>query len=237
MADSGIRKPSARLESILELIEPCELLGDVGTDHALVLSHAVLRGLAQRGLGVDVNEEPLRRARQTLERLGVADRIELRLGDGLAGLGSAPVDTLVLAGLGGETLLGWCRAAPERLRGVRRLLVQPNRQLGELRAWAYGEGHWLLDENIVEEAGRAFVTCAFALGRGPADPAYAEFEVEPERLFELGPWLLRRREPLAARYYEEQRKRLASLVQGGREDLRSGLEAFEWGRRIAAEGS
>ncbi len=220
-----------RLEALLPLVGTVDCLADVGTDHALLPAHAVLRGHCQRAIAVDFREEPLRRASVTLARLGVSEHVTLLRGDGLAALEQASVDVVVLAGLGGRTLLSWCRAAPDLVGRVQRLVVQPNRHVSELRAWAYAAGLWLVDESICRERERFFVSCAFAPRSGP-DPAYAESGLALEHAFELGPWLIRRRAPEAGEHYAEEAARLQELVNAGRSEHAARLAAYEAGCRL-----
>ena len=218
-----------RLEALLELLVPCRLLADVGTDHALLPAHAVLRGLAERALAVDLRVEPLRAAARTLSALGVADRVSLIEGDGLASLAGRNVDVAVMAGLSGGTFVRWCEAAPDVVRGLKRLVVQPNGQLASLRRHAYELRLHLLDENIRLEGGRHFISCAFGAGSTELDPAYDRGGVSLEQAFELGPFLFARRNPLALDYYRMQVQRLARLVSSGRKEHAACLAAFERG--------
>ena len=227
----GARTLPRRLEVLLELTGTVRCLADVGTDHALLPAHAVLRGVCERAVGVDIREHVLAGARATLALLGVEDRVTLLRGDGLVALAETPVDAVVLAGLGGRTLLGWCRAAPDVIQRVPRLVVQPNRQLAELRAWAHRAGLWLIDENICAERGRFFVSCAFVQGAGP-DPAYAASELPLEHAFELGPWLARRRVPDALEHYAREFRRFEKHVAGGRTEHLTQLAAYEAGCRL-----
>ncbi|MET0794034.1 MAG: class I SAM-dependent methyltransferase [Polyangiaceae bacterium] len=219
----------ARLEALLELLVPCRLLADVGTDHALLPAHAVLRGLAERALAVDLRAEPLRGAARTLMSLGVGTRVDLIEGDGLSSLAGLNVDTVVLAGLSGATFVRWCAAAPEVVRGLARLVVQPNGHLAGLRRHIYECGLHLLDESIRLEGGRHFISCAFGPGTVGRDPAYERGGLTVEQAFELGPLLFTRRDPLALDYYGLQVRRLSPLVASGRSEHAASLAAFQRG--------
>ncbi len=228
---------SRRLASLLDLVEPCQLLADVGTDHALVPAHAVLRGVAERALGVDVRSAPLRAAERTVSALAVGERVELVLGDGLVPLRGRGVDCLVLAGLSGETFIGWCEQSPSVLAGLERLVVQPNRQLREVRRWAFEAGWHLLAENVCEERGRFFVSSAFGPGVGIPDPLYERGELPPERAFELGLRLVERGGPVVVDYYEARKARLGQLVAAGRLEHGAALAATEAALKIVRRGS
>ncbi len=204
-----------RLEALLALAGRSACLADVGTDHALLPAHAVLRGVCERALAVDLRAEPLVRARENLVALGVDARVTVVRGDGLAALADHPFEVVVMAGLSGRTMLAWCHAAPEVVRRAQRIVVQPNGDLPALRAWAHDAGLWLVDEVITHERGRWFVSCAFEPRVGD-DPAYTELELSLEEAFELGPWLVRRRVEEAGAYYAHQARRLGALVAEGR---------------------
>lgn len=203
-----------RLEALLALVGSVELLADVGTDHALLPAHAVMRGQCGRALAMDLRELPLQAARQMLSLLGVSHRVQLVRADGFSVLARMPVDALVMAGLSGRSMMSWCQAAPKVVERVQRLILQPNDRLPALRAWAYGAGLWLLDENICEERGRFFVSCAF-VKRDGSDPAYRGLEVSLEHAFELGPWLLRRRVREAGVHYARELARIEGLRAAG----------------------
>ena len=219
----------SRLEALLELLEPCRLLADVGTDHALLPAHAVLRGLAQRALAIDLRAEPLRAAARTLSALGVSDRVSLMRGDALSSLAGLNVDAVVLAGLSGGTFVRWCAAAPAVVRSLQRLVIQPNGDAANVRRHAYECGLHLQNENIRLEGGRHFISCAFGPGLGRPDPAYEGRGLSVEQAFELGPLLCARRDPLALSYYELQTRRIWAMGARGQAEHTAYLETLERG--------
>jgi tRNA (adenine22-N1)-methyltransferase len=205
---------STRLETVLQLLEPCAVLADVGTDHGLVPVSAVHRGIAKRAIAVDLHAAPLRAARRHVERTGVADRVTLVQGDGLQPLQSRAVDAVVLAGVSGALMVRLCTVAPHVLATVAQLIVQPNQDASLVRAWALGHGWHLRDERMIEQRGRFFTVCAFAKGSG-ADPAYELAGWTQEELCRIGPRFLRRKDAVALRWCEKQRARLGRWVQAG----------------------
>lgn len=219
----------SRFEALLQLLVPCRLLADVGTDHALVPAHAVLRGLAESALAVDLRAAPLHAAARRLSALGVGERVRLIQGDGLLSLVGLNADVVVLAGLTGATFVNWCLAAPEVVHGLTRLVVQPNGNHSSLRRYAYERGLHLVDEDIRVQGGRHFITCAFVPGANKRDPAYDDAALPLEQAFELGPRLVARRDPLALDYYALQARRLSALIPGGRAEHVVSLRAFERG--------
>jgi tRNA (adenine22-N1)-methyltransferase len=217
---------SQRLEAILALLQPSDTLVDVGTDHALVPLAAVSRGLAGRAIAIDRQPAPLEAAEANRRAAGLEGQVELRLGDGLAPLTEGEGDALVLAGIGGQLAVRILEAQPARLASFRQVVVQPNQQPEAIRAWARRAGWHLAAERLVHEAGRYFHALSFRPGEGP-DPAYAHPDFGPDELVVLGPKLLAARDPIARRYWEAQRDRLARLVRQPDDPAASRLALIE----------
>lgn len=203
---------SRRLECVLGLLRPCSVLVDVGTDHGLLPVAAVCRGLAQRAIGVDRREAPLAGARALIERAGVASHVSAMLAEGLSGLDDRRVDAVVVAGMSAQSMLRIFELSPGVLARVQQLIVQPNQNVRELRAWALGNGWHLRDEHMLEERGQFFSVCSFSPGTGH-DPAYAVPGWTERALCSVGPRLSSRKDAVALRWLERQRARLARLVE------------------------
>ncbi|MBW2460636.1 MAG: SAM-dependent methyltransferase [Deltaproteobacteria bacterium] len=212
----------------MELLGPCRLLADVGTDHGLVPVAAVESGRAERALAIDVLRGPLAVAARTVRAAGMSDRVSLLHSDGLTGLAGRGVDAVVVAGMSGKTMQRICEAAPEVVAELEQLVVQPNGGAQIMRAFARRAGFHLTAERMVYERGQYFVTCRFSRRDGP-DPAYDDegLGLDEAEAFELGPLLLRRRDAVARDYYLMQRARLAGLVEGGAPGRAEELALFE----------
>lgn len=217
---------STRLETVLQLLLPCAVLADVGTDHGLLPVSAVRRRIAERAIAVDLHAAPLDAARRHIERMGVADRVTLVQGDGLRPLQGRAVDAVVLAGVSGALMVRLCNAAPQVLATVAHLIIQPNQDAPMVRAWALGHGWHLRDERMIEQRGRFFTICAFAKGSG-ADPAYGLAGWTQEELCWIGPQFLWRKDAVALRWCEKQRARLDRWVQAGIHKLEPELQRWQ----------
>jgi tRNA (adenine22-N1)-methyltransferase len=202
---------SARLEAIFELLLPCRMLVDVGTDHGIVPVSAVQRGIAERALASDLRRAPLHIARQNIARAALSDRVSIVREDGLSALSSRSVDAVVMAGMSGQLMVRLCEAAPHVLEGVSQLVAQPNSDANLVRGWALRSGFHLRDERMVRERSRFFVTCAFDKGDG-SDPAYQLPAWSESALCLVGPRLLARKDPAALHFSEWQCERLGALV-------------------------
>jgi tRNA (adenine22-N1)-methyltransferase len=211
---------------VLELLAPCELLADVGSDHGLLPIAAVSRGLAERALAVDLREAPLSGARRNVQRAGLEARVATLRGDGIAALAERGVDAVVMAGLSGRSIERLCRAAPTVLSQVTQLVLQPNQGADTLRAWAFEAGWHLRHEVMVEEREQTFIVCAFAPGSG-SDLAYALPGWSVAALCKVGPLLLARKDATCARFCEAQRSRLSELSKAGSAEAHAELAVWQ----------
>jgi len=199
-----------RLAAIAELVPPGLAVADIGTDHALLPSALVLRGQVPRALACDRARGPLARARLTLARHDLAARVELRLGEGLAAVRAGEVDTVVIAGMGPDTLLGVLAADLEQVRGLARVVLQPNFGGEAVRRWLAAHGLALVDERLVEDRGRFYT----ALAATPGLDDRAEREARDAASWALGPFVLRRGGIVLRRHLEDELRRCERAAAG-----------------------
>ena len=138
-----------RLQLLADLVPDGSRLADIGTDHGYLPVRLLQDGRIPSAIAADVGREPLQHAVRTAEEYGVAG-IDFRLCDGLRGVSPQEVDTIVIAGMGGETMIHILSAAdwtkePDRYT----LLLQPMTKTGELRRWLSGNGYRFTAERLV----------------------------------------------------------------------------------------
>ena len=81
--------------------------------------------------------------------------MDFRLCDGLKGIAPEEVDTITIAGMGGETIAAILEGAPWTRTGQRTLLLQPMSTQRELRQWLQENGYQISQELLACE-GEAF---------------------------------------------------------------------------------
>lgn len=162
-----------RLRAIADLIPPCRLLADIGTDHGYIPAAVLLEGRAARAVAADIGAGPLDRARITAEKYGLTDRMELRLGDGLGVLKPGEADVIVIAGMGGDNISEILAAAPWSREGPV-LLLQPMSKAEVLRRWLPENGWRVEAERLAQERGVLYPILTVRGGEMPrADEASA----------------------------------------------------------------
>ena len=136
-----------RLALLASLVPQGAVLADVGTDHGYIPVCLRQRGVIDRAIASDIGREPLEHARRTAEEYGVGG-IDLRLCAGLDAIAPEECDTVLIAGMGGETIWGILAAAPWTRDGRHTLLLQPQTKIEELRLRLCENGYAVTRESL-----------------------------------------------------------------------------------------
>jgi len=140
---------SARLAALAARIRPGSRLADVGTDHAYLPIFAVQQNTCPFAIATDIRSGPVTCARKHVATVGLADRIDVRKGDGLSTVKSGEVDDIVIAGMGGELIASILEAVPLVRDPHVRLLLQPMSRPEKLREYLLTNGFSLEWEDTV----------------------------------------------------------------------------------------
>ena len=145
-----------RIEKILSLIDSRIGVADVGTDHGLLPVSLALHGYQGNLFATDLHSLPLQAARRQAEEAGVKDRIRFCLTDGLDGLDPSVLDTIVIAGLGGDCICSILDRAEWTMDPLYQMILQPMTKAEVLRFWLCNNGYEIKAEDLVRENGRVF---------------------------------------------------------------------------------
>lgn len=138
-----------RLRACADLVRPNKRVGDIGTDHAYLIADLLKSGTCSFAVAADIGEGPLRSAKRTLEQEGVLSKVQLILSDGLAQIPADTVDDVVIAGMGGETIVHILENCPYRQQ--LHLILQPQSKKAVLRQWLAENGFFGWNERTVQE--------------------------------------------------------------------------------------
>ncbi|MDR2357828.1 MAG: class I SAM-dependent methyltransferase [Oscillospiraceae bacterium] len=138
---------------------------DVGTDHGRVPVYLAASGYPGDIYASDINVRPLSRARELARAYGVDGRITFLLGDGLDVVCAGDADTVIIAGMGGETIARILSGAG-RLYGGVSLVLQPQTKLWRLCDWLDGGGYRVADASLAEDANRVYPVLLARAGQG-----------------------------------------------------------------------
>ena len=148
---------SNRLQHIADFVTPGSRLADIGTDHALIPVHLVLEGRIPSALAMDLRKGPLKRAADRIRALGLEEKIETRLSDGLDGLREGEADTILMAGMGGNLMRELLQRGSRCREWVREYVFSPQSAWLELRCFLRQEGYEITKEDMVREDGKYYL--------------------------------------------------------------------------------
>lgn len=140
-----------RIDAILGLVDYCNVVADIGTDHAYVPELLINKGICQRVIATDLNEGPLNIAKRYIESRSLSDKIDIRLGDGLQPIDLNEVDTIIIAGMGGLLIREIIDLKKSELDNRHILVLQPMHAADKLRHYLLNNGFELLDEELAKE--------------------------------------------------------------------------------------
>lgn len=153
-----------RLSAIAEMIVPGVGVVDVGTDHGYLPAALAASGYPGRLFASDLRSGPLDAARRTAALSGVSDRITFLLCDGLRLCPPDAVDTIVIAGMGGDTIVKILDEAEWCMDARYHLLLQPMTKPEVLRYWLVNNGFGIQTERLVEESGTLYQLLSVRFG-------------------------------------------------------------------------
>ena len=151
---------SKRLLALYEMVEKGSIAADIGCDHAQLSIALVENGICPHVYACDLREQPLARAKEAIQAVGLSDRITARLRNGIENL-ERDVSTVIIAGMGVETILTILSSHPEQLQENRRFIIQANLHVEKLRHWI-SENHFTIEKEVLVEEDHFYEIVCFS---------------------------------------------------------------------------
>ena len=171
-----------RLLLIAEASKGAKKLCDIGTDHAYIPVYMVSCMGTESAIAADINEGPLERAQNSIDKFGLSDKITTRLSDGLKEFSHTEADTVVIAGMGGTLIAEILRLSPQMKKEGIRFVLQPMTAEEELRKYLDFSGYRTVDEFMTREGEKLYTVIVAEVGE--SEPRSEEFYHVSKKLFE-----------------------------------------------------
>lgn len=145
---------SKRIKDICKCVSQGESVADIGTDHAYVPMLLMKEGIIDSAIMSDISEGSLNKAKETFDivSINVPDEC-FRLADGLDGIKEKEVDDIIIAGLGGYTIIDILSKDEVKSKSFNKLILQPRKFSGALRKYLLTNG-WKIDKEILTPEGK-----------------------------------------------------------------------------------
>lgn len=130
-------------------------IADIGTDHAYIPIYLIENNLAEYVIASDIKKGPIDIAKYNIEKHNLSDKIKTRLGEGLLILEKDEVDTVIIAGMGGQLISEIIDNSEETARECS-LVLQPMNAQYELRKYLIENNFKITDEDIITEGFKVY---------------------------------------------------------------------------------
>lgn len=150
-------KLSNRLQLVADFVTKGNIMADIGTDHGYVPVYLVKNNLIPKAFAMDIGKGPLERAKEHVLEYEVADKVELRLSDGLEKLNDGEADTVLIAGMGGGLIVDILKNGKHVLRNVKEIILSPHSEWELVREYMVNEGYIIIREEMIIDSGKYYV--------------------------------------------------------------------------------
>lgn len=146
---------SLRLKTIASFIEKEDKIADIGCDHAYLSIYLKKNNLCNKVIATDINQNALNVAKKNIQKNNLLKEIPTYLSDGLKNVEDNDIDTLVISGMGTNTILQIIENANNF--PIKKLILQSNNDLYLLRNALKKQKYYLQKEKVIYEKNHYYV--------------------------------------------------------------------------------
>ena len=146
----------SRLQTCLEMVEIGDVVCDVGTDHGYLACELVKNGICRKVIASDINKNPLESAINTIKSYKLENKITPVISDGLKNVNDDDVNCIIIAGMGGETIIDII-SNDKKYKKTSSFILQPMTKIEMLREWLYLNGFDIVCEKASFENNKIYI--------------------------------------------------------------------------------
>jgi tRNA (adenine22-N1)-methyltransferase len=144
------------MRAVVNLVQPCNSIADIGCDHGYVAIELVRTGICQHVIAMDINKGPLERALANISENNLTDKIVTRLSNGTKALQPNEADGIICAGMGGKLVISILEEGKNLVADMGQLILQPQSEIDEVRYYLRSNGYKIVEEDMVLEDGKYY---------------------------------------------------------------------------------
>ena len=187
------------MQTISDMVIRDESAADIGTDHGYIPAYLLNEGICPKVILTDIAEGPLQRAKSHFEEYGIDG--DFRLGPGLEVIESGEVSTVIIAGMGGETIIDILKKDLEKSHSFKRIILQPRTFIGKLRVWLSDNGFAFTDYALCRERNQIVEVMAVEPGIQKTENAL------------ISSFLIQKGDPLLKEYLENKLRGVKNILE------------------------
>lgn len=142
---------SGRLKLIAQMVPECNIVCDIGTDHAYIPIYLLNNKKCKKAIASDIRVGPINVAKKNIEKYKLLDKIEMRVGDGLDVIKKNEEDVIIIAGMGGILIKEILEKNIDKAKKAKILILQPMYAVEVIHEWLCNNGFEVYDEKLVKE--------------------------------------------------------------------------------------
>ena len=211
-----------RLTRIATLVDYGRV-ADVGCDHGKLGYYLIGTDRASSVIATDISEGSLKKARELAYDNGVASLMQTRLGDGLVPVADGEVDTVVIAGLGGDVISGILAHAREDKKRFAHFVLSPNTHPEKVRRELLSWSHKIVYDDIVECGGKHYTVIKTQEGEETLDELkilFGAFYASSENFARLAKQELEYKSELLKKHWDKELERRVELLKAALANVR-----------------
>lgn len=193
-------KLSNRLSAITDYVSPEDKIIDIGCDHAL-LDIYIANEMGKRLIASDIHEGAVNNAAKNIEKYEALSMVDLRLGNGLNVVNPEEINTIIIAGMGYNTIKD-ILSNSEKMTNVNKIIVQSNTDVIKLRKFVISLGFMINRERLVKDGDIIYTVIEFIKG---------EEKYSYEEIY-FGPRILENKDELFKEYYTKKLLKYENLL-------------------------
>lgn len=206
---------------------PVKTVADIGCDHGYVAIALLNQEKCKRVIATDLRRGPLEVTVRNVQKSGLTQKVDCRLGDGMQPLKPGEAEAIVIAGMGGKLMAQIIQDGMQKAQSAKVLLLQPMNGCEELRSFLFQNGFHIYDEELCKEDGKIYqVICV----------RYDGFEKQKSALETfLGEQLIQKNDPLLREFIQQRKNVVAKILDGLSKSQQKNSQRFSYYYHIQKE--
>lgn len=139
---------SLRLKTIVSLVDKCNCVADIGTDHGYVPIELIKNSICIKAIASDINKGPVKKANINITSEDLQEQIDCRMGSGLNTVKVGEAQGVIIAGMGGNLIRDIIEEGLEVFKKCEFVILQPVQNPEVLREYIYKKGYHIIDEEL-----------------------------------------------------------------------------------------